>query len=100
MIRVIVSPRAQADLERIGRRIAKRNLAFAKQWVAQRHATCKKVIASFPGCGKQRDEWLPGMRCFMAGSYAIYFKGRNPLRILRIVYGAMDEETLVYEHMS
>jgi plasmid stabilization system protein ParE len=99
MIRAILSPRAQADLEQIGRRIAQRNLAFAKQWVAQRHATCK-VIASFPGCGKQCDEWLPGVRCFMAGCYAIYFKGRDPLRILRIVHETMDEELLVYEHMS
>jgi toxin ParE1/3/4 len=98
--RVIISPRAQADLKDIGRHIAKDNPAAAKKWVARLRETCKKVIGRFPGCGTQCDELLPGMRCFSVGSYVIYFKGRNPVRILRIVHGAMDQESLVYDHIS
>ena len=97
MSRVILSPRAQADLKDIGQHIAQRNVFASKKWIKRLHATCRTTIGTFPECGTQCDDWLPGMRCFALGSYVIYFKGRNPVRILRIVHGAMEQDQLEFE---
>jgi len=95
--RVILSPRAKADLKVIGRHIAKHDQTASQRWIARLRATCFKTIGMFPECGTQCDEWLPGMRCFSVGSYVIYFTGRNPVRILRIVHGAMEQENLEFD---
>jgi plasmid stabilization system protein ParE len=95
--RVILSPLAQADLIEIGRHIAEQNAVAARKWVAKLRTTCKETIGTFPNCGAQCDDWLAGMRCFSVGSYVIYFKGRNPVRILRIVHGSRAQESLEYE---
>jgi len=42
------------------------------------------------GWGTQRDDLLPGIRCFCVGNYVIFFRRRNPVEILRIVHGAVD----------
>lgn len=97
MSRVVLSRWVQADLDEIGRFIAQHNPSAAKKWVAKLRATCKTTIGPFPECGTQCDEWLPGMRCFSVGSYVIYFKGRNPVRILRMVHGGRDQESLIFE---
>ena len=51
----------------------------------------------FPDAGTTCDQLLPGMRCFSVGSYVIYFTGRSPVEILRIVHGAMDRDDIEYE---
>ena len=88
MSRVVLSPRAQADLKDIGRHIAQRNVSASKKWIKRLRTTCRTTIGTFPECGTQCDDWLPGMRCF---------KGRNPVRILRIVHGAMEQDQLEFE---
>jgi plasmid stabilization system protein ParE len=97
MKRVIFSRQARCDLQYIGRYIAKRNAVAAAKWVARLRRTCTDTIRSMPGCGTMCDHLLPGMRCFSVGSYLIYFKAQDTIRILRIVHGAMEQDELEFE---
>ena len=96
MSRVVLARRAKADLRDIGRYIAQHNETAAKRWVQKLRRTCQSTIGTFPKCGTQRDDLLPGLRCFSVGSYVIFFRGRNPVEILRIVHGAMDASQLTF----
>jgi toxin ParE1/3/4 len=97
MSRVILSKRAKADLRDIGSYISQHNETAAKRWVQKLRTTCKTTMGKFPECGTKRDDLLPGLRCFSVGNYLIYFRGRNPVEILRIVHGARDESRLTFE---
>jgi plasmid stabilization system protein ParE len=90
MSRVILSRLAQSGLVDIGRFIAQHNEQAARKWVRKLRETCKKTIGMFPGCGTRMDHLLTGMRCYSIGSYVIFFRGRDPVDILRVVNGAMD----------
>jgi len=96
MSRVHFGRRAKADLKDIGRFIAQHNEPAAKKWVAKLRSTCKTTIGMFPGCGTSFDHLIPGMRCFSVGNYVIFFRGRNPVEILRIVNGAVDFDRLTF----
>ena len=97
MSRVILSNWALADLRGIGRQISQHNPQASKRWVSKLRRTCKETIGTFPECGTRRDDLLPGMRCFSVGDYLIYFKSRDPVRILRIVHGTQTQENLRFE---
>jgi plasmid stabilization system protein ParE len=96
MSRVILSRRARQDLKDVGAFIAQHNQMAAKNWVAKLRSVCKATIGMFPLCGTKCDHLRPGMRCFSVGSYVISFEGRNPVRILRIVNGAVDFDRLTF----
>lgn len=96
MSRVRLSHRAKADLKGIGAFIAQHDEAAAKKLVARLRATCRSTIGRFPECGTKFDHLLAGMRCFSVGSYVIFFRGRDPVEILRIVNGAMDFNRLTF----
>jgi toxin ParE1/3/4 len=90
MSRVVITRAAKRDLKEIGSYIARDNEIASKRWVKKLRDKCKSTIGMFPECGTQCDKLLPTMRCFSVGSYLIFFRGRNPVEILRIVHGAMD----------
>ena len=91
MSRVILTRLAQADLIDIGRFIAQDNEAAAKRWMRKLRTTCKKTIGGMPGCGTRFDHLLADMRCYYSvKGYVIFFRGRNPVEIPRIVNGARD----------
>jgi len=96
MSRVILTRLAQSDFKDIGRYIGQHNEPAAKTWVRKLRTTCKTTIASFPQCGTQFDHLLSGMRAFSVGQYVIFFRGRNPVEILRVVHGAMDFSQLKF----
>jgi len=96
MSRVILSRLAQADLVEIGHFIARDNEAAAKKWVRKLRTTCTKTIGGMPGCGTRFDHLLPGMRCYCVKAYLIFFRGRDPVEILRIVQGSRDFNQLKF----
>ena|SRR5438067_1492264 len=96
MSRVILSRLAQADLVEIGRFIAQDNEAASKKWVRKLRTTCKKAIGGMPGCGTRFEHLLTGMRCFSVKGCVIFFRGRNPVEILRIVNGSRDFNLLKF----
>jgi toxin ParE1/3/4 len=48
-------------------------------------------LADFPLMGELRDDLSRGLRCFSAGSYAIYYRPlTNCILVERILHGAQD----------
>ncbi len=94
MSRVILSPDAQADLKEIGKYVKQFSEPAAKRLVRMLRQTCKTTLAMFPECGTMCDEVRPGLRCFSRGNYLIFFRGRNPVEVVRIVRGDVDWPTL------
>ena len=89
---------AKRDLKDIAAYIASKGNKQAAQKVVKRlREVCRTTLVMFPEGGTMCDELLPGMRCFSVGSYVIYFTGRSPVEILRIVHGARDREDIEYE---
>jgi toxin ParE1/3/4 len=51
------------------------------------------LIAQFPRSGKQVPQIAPGVRCFPAGKYLIYYTAsRGTLQILHIFHGAQEQK--------
>lgn len=90
MSRVIFTAPARQDLREIAAYIRKDNPVAAKRTIARIRDVCQTTIARMPACGTMRDDLLPGLRCFSVGNYVIYFQGRNPVAVLRVLHGARD----------
>jgi toxin ParE1/3/4 len=91
------SPAANRDLKGIAAFIGKDNKLAAIRFVGRLREVCRTTLVMFPNAGTRRDDLQPGMRCFSVGDYLIYFKSRDPVRILRIVHGTMDQDQLEFE---
>lgn len=50
------------------------------------------LLADFPGVGRAADNIAPGVKCFPAGKYLIYYRRtRNRTEILHVFHGARDQ---------
>ena len=90
MSRVIFTAPAKQDLREIAAYIARDNPDAAIRVVSRIRDVCKTTLATFPAGGTMRDELRSGLRSFTVGHYVIYFQGRNPVAILRVLHGARD----------
>ena len=90
MSRVAFSGLAKQDLREIAAYIRSNNPAAARRVVSRIRETCRTTLAMFPEAGTMRDDVLPGLRCFSVENYVIYFHGRNPVVIVRVLHGAQD----------
>jgi toxin ParE1/3/4 len=77
-------------LKEIAAYIRRDNPQAAKRVVERIRDVCKKTLVAFPQGGTMRDDLSPGLRCFSVGNYVIYFRGRNPVQIVRVLHGARD----------
>jgi plasmid stabilization system protein ParE len=91
------SDQAERDLRKIASHIRKDNPTAAVRFVKRLRKVCRTTLVMFPKAGTRRDDLLPGMRCFSVGDYLIYFKSHDPVRILRIVHGMREQESLRFE---
>lgn len=96
MKRYLLTSAAQQDLREIAAFIAKDNPPAAKRVVGRLKEVCRTTLVMFPECGTMCDEYLPGMRCYSVDNFVIFFRGRKPVEILRIVYGSRDFGQLVF----
>ncbi len=81
---------ARQDLKEIAEYIRRDNVEAARRVVARIRDVCKRTLTAFPGGGTIRDDLRPGLRCFSVGNFVIYFRGRNPVEIVRVLHGARD----------
>lgn len=52
-----------------------------------------RLIGEFPGAGRAMNEFAPGVMCFPAGEYLIYYgRGRKLTYILHIFHGAREQK--------
>ena len=88
MRRLLLSPRAEADLEAIGDYIARDNPKRAVSFVTELHLRCQR-IADAPASFPLREELGAGVRMAVHGRYLIFFREEpEAVRIERVLHGA------------
>lgn len=95
--RLLISPRAAADLDEIGEFIARDNPARAASFVAELEAKCR-TIASFPEGYPARPDLAEDIRMAVHGRYLLFFReleDNGAVRIERVLHGARDLPRLV-----
>ncbi len=89
--RAVLAERARSDLRDI--------LNFTeRRWGREQRSTYRRLIrdtastlASSPSLGRARDDLLPGMRSYPAGSHLLYYQeAGNELMIVRILHSRQD----------
>lgn len=89
-MRVVLTEKANADLLRIYRHVARDNPAAAQR-ITARIDVCFKEIGAFPSAGATRDEILPGLRSRIVFPYVVFYLAEaNRILVVRIVDGRMD----------
>lgn len=90
MSRYQFSSPAKQDLKEIAAYIRRGNPKAAKKLIERLREVCRTTLVMFPEGGSQREELALGLRCFSEGNYVIYFRGRSPVEIIRVLHGARD----------
>jgi toxin ParE1/3/4 len=88
--RLLLAPKAAADLEEIAEYIARDNPARAASFVAELQAKCQTIFAA-PKIFPARSDLAPGLRMAVHGRYLVFFRecrGQNAVRIERVLHGA------------
>jgi toxin ParE1/3/4 len=95
--RLLLSPRAAADLTEIAEYIAKDNLLRAATFVAELEAKCRSVAAA-PEIYPLRNDLAAGIRMAVHRRYLVLFRDlaqERTVRIERVLHGARDLPRLI-----
>jgi len=90
--RLLLSPRAAADLEDIAGYIARDNPQRAMTFVEELEAKCRAVAVN-PQIYPARPDLAPGLRMAVHGRYLVFFRnlpGENAVRVERVLHGARN----------
>ena len=90
--RLLLSPRAAADLEEIADYIARDNPDRAATFVAELEAKCRS-IADAPTLHPPRTDLAPGVRMAVHGRYLVFYRDLptdNAVRVERVFHGARN----------
>lgn len=94
-MRLILSPRAELDLEEIGDYIARDNPKRALSFIGELEAHCHR-IAETPTAFPKRDDIEPGLQMGVHGNYLLLFHAKgDTVRIERIVHGMRRIQDLI-----
>jgi toxin ParE1/3/4 len=88
--RLLLSPRAAADLEEIAEYIARDNPIRAATFVAELEAKCR-AVAETPELYPARTDIAPGLRMAVHGRYLVLYRDlpdEGTVRIERVLHGA------------
>ncbi|WP_400769598.1 type II toxin-antitoxin system RelE/ParE family toxin [Methylosinus sporium] len=94
---VVIATRAEADLERIGERIAEESPQRAVSFVRELREICEGL-----GDMPKRFPLAPrferaGIRRRVHGNYLIFYRiGRETVEVVHVLHGAMDYEPLLF----
>jgi toxin ParE1/3/4 len=92
MRRYRLSPKAQSDLDLIGRYVAERNLNAALR-LHDALTSAFKTLSRQPLLGEATPELGRELRCFPVGNYVIYYRPEaGKVRIVRVIHGARDQK--------
>jgi toxin ParE1/3/4 len=95
--RLLLSPRAAADLEDIAEYIARDNPERAATFVDELEAKCRAVAAA-PDIYPARPDLAPGLRMAVHGRYLVLFRelpGQTAVRVERVLHGARNLPRLI-----
>lgn len=95
--RLLLSPRAAADLEEIADYIARDNPIRAANFVAELEVKCRAVAVS-PEFYPARTDLAPGLRMALHGRYLVLYRdlpGEGTVRIERVLHSARNLPRLI-----
>ena len=95
--RLVLSPRAAADLEEIADYIARDNPVRAATFVSELEAKCRAVAAA-PELYPARPDLAPGLRMAVHGRYLVLYRdppGENTVRVVRVLHSARNVPRLL-----
>ncbi len=94
MKRFSVSLEGRADLREIWKHVARHNRSAADRlWI--RLEDVFRLLGCNPLLGQACDNLRSGLRFFCAESYVVYYEvARRGVRIVRVLHGARDTETI------
>ncbi|HTD42876.1 MAG TPA: type II toxin-antitoxin system RelE/ParE family toxin [Bryobacteraceae bacterium] len=96
MKRYRVSKDAERDLDEIFVYWAKRTSVEVAGRLIDAIAERFWIIGENPRCGRACGDIAPGVRCFPAGKYLVYYrKMRQAVEILHVFHGAQDQERVL-----
>lgn len=90
MLRILIRPEAEKDLDEIWGYIAQDNHLNADKLLDEIEETSRK-LARFKHMGRNRDELYPGLQSFPVGKYLIFYMPiSGGIEIVRVLHGMMD----------
>jgi toxin ParE1/3/4 len=90
MVKILLSPKAEKDLDEIWWYIAQDSPASADKLLDEIEDTSRR-LARFKNMGRSRDELYPGLQSFPVGKYLIFYMPiRGGIEIVRVLHGMMD----------
>lgn len=94
---VFVSPCVKAELDDIWHHIATNSVSIDIANRVVESITDQFVqLSKHPHLGRRRDDLRPGLRSVVVGSYIVIYRVQgNNVRILHVVHGHRDIETVV-----
>ena len=92
-MKVRLLPQAEADLDDIWYYIALDDPDAATRTVDGILARLR-VLASFPGAGRDREELYPGLRSWPINNYVVFYTVGDDIRVGRILHGHRDVQRI------
>lgn len=91
MSRLVIAPRAEADLDEIRAYIAQDDPRAAKRFVKRLREECQ-FLAEHPGVGQLQPELgVNDIRTFSYRNYVIFFRPiKDGVQVVRVLHGARD----------
>lgn len=94
MSRYIIAPIAKQDLKEINLYLIRFSPTAARRLKEQIKNQCN-LLATFPEMGRKADNLEPGLRCFPAGDYLIFYRlGNKHIEVVRVISGYRDLEAI------
>lgn len=90
MVKILLRPEAEKDLDEIWLYIAQDNPASADKFLDDIEEASRN-FARFKNMGRNRDELYLGLQSFPVGKYLIfYMQISGGIEIIRVLHGMMD----------
>ena len=90
-----LTKQAEADLDALWDYIASKDPDAADRLV-DAVLEGSRMHVRFPNIGQSRDELRPGLRCFIASPYVVFYRPmEDTIEVLRILHGARDMSSLL-----
>lgn len=96
-MRLVIADEAQADLERIGDRIATDNPRRAASFVSELADRCHRLVDMPRAFALVPRYEHTGVRRLPHGNYLVFYRvGVEQVEILHILHGAQDHEAILF----
>jgi len=97
--RIIITERADFDLDDIGDYIAEQSGDERAEAVLLTIDEKIRLHATMPLAGRQRDELREGVRSFPVYNYVVFYRPlANGIRIIRILHGSRDLDAADFDN--